>query len=63
MNKLNKEDVNLLIKSHSALLSNEYFTEQQLMNSEINNECEDEEAVKNVTTFTSNNMNEAFTNF
>lgn len=56
---VNKEDVNELIESHSAPLSNEYLIEQQLSNSEIHNESE--EADKNVKTLTIKNMNEAFT--
>ncbi|CAK9821640.1 Tigger transposable element-derived protein 1, partial [Anthophora retusa] len=58
---VNKEDVNELIESHSAPLSNEYLIEQQLSNSEIHNESEEEEADKNVKTLTIKNMNEAFT--
>ncbi|XP_017763034.1 PREDICTED: tigger transposable element-derived protein 1-like [Eufriesea mexicana] len=58
---VNKEDVNELIESHSAPLSNEYLIEQQLSNSEMHNESEEEEADKNVKTLTIKNMNEAFT--
>nr|XP_012146667.1 PREDICTED: tigger transposable element-derived protein 1-like [Megachile rotundata] len=58
---VNKDDVDELIESHSAPLSNEYLIEQQLSSTEIHDESEEEEADKNVKTLKIKNMNEAFT--